>query len=124
MAAPETAGLRQTLVVWDRTGTASNGRPVVSGTPREVNARIVSGRADSLTSNSSEVGVVMVAVVAEDLIIGSSAWVGTLDDWNSLTTEQLKAAQVLEVKTTDSIPDVRCRNTYRKAGFVRKGNTP
>jgi hypothetical protein len=124
MSAPETAGRRQNLVVWDRTGTSSNGRPVVSNTPRQISARIVSGSSDSLSANSSEVGIIMVAVVAEELVVGSSAWEGSLEEWEALTADELKVAQILEIKTKDTIPDVRCRNRYRKVGFMRKGNSP
>lgn len=122
MSAPETAGRRQTVVYWQRTGTAPNGRAVLAD-PVEIAVRIVSGSSESLTANSSEVGTQAVVVVDFRPPIGSSMWAGTLADWLA-TGSGDPTSVVWEVSSFDEIPDVRCRNFYRKVGLIRKGSRP
>lgn len=126
---PERSGRTQLAVLWPMTSVSSLNEPVL-GSPVEISVRWNTKTSEWLDAQGNEEIRDGIAVVAQDIAIGSLMWLapdqtqGALEQWYG-TGSAGNTAQLFEVKAFNSTPDIKGRHRRRTVNLMRfKGHLP
>lgn len=116
----EHIGINQTAVYWEKVGENIHLEEILAA-PREILCRWIDGETELPDAQGNPIAVQAVAVVKEDLVIGSILRLGTLASYigsgSALTDDDIAYIQI-----TNKVPDLDVKNYYRSVGLVRYGN--
>lgn len=116
----EEIGIHGTAVYWEKLRVDRYGEDILAA-PREVECRWIDGQTDLLDAQGNVVTVEAVAVVKEDLVIGSILREGTLSDYPG-SANTADDDTVCYVRLTNKVPDLDNRFFYRSVGLSKYGN--
>lgn len=115
MPAQETICRHQKAVLWAANGFDDYGEPKVDAAA-EITVRWEEGLREAVDPNGNTIAVDAVAVVDQDIVVGSIMWLGLKDD---LATPPVGLKQVVSFS---KIPDVKGRVFRRTVGLIRYSN--
>jgi hypothetical protein len=116
MPALETEGRLQKAVYWAKTGHSADGEATIAA-PVELEVRWNNKQRVAINAQGTPVAVDAVVVVAQEIIVGSTMWLGELADWYG-TGSAGDDSGVMEVLTYNETPDLKKRNYRRTVGLV------
>ncbi len=123
----ETAYRRQTALLWRWLRVDGDNEPIVDA-PEEITVRWKWGQTQMAGPQGTPVGVDATVIVAEDIVIGSHMWEGTLDEWLGHSGSGSGSAGdytfLMEVIASNFTPDLKNRNTRRTLGLRYFRDTP
>lgn len=111
----ETTSRHQKAVLWAANGFDDYGEPKVDAAV-EIDVRWEEKLQEAVDPNGNTVAVDAVAVVNQDIVVGSIMWLGKKDD---LATPPVDLKQVMAF---NKIPDVKGRVFRRTVDLVRYSN--
>lgn len=123
MPAFETSGRLQTAVLWRVTGVVDAYGENAVGEPEEIRVRWQRKRLDTLDAFGNQVTLDGLAVVNEEVAVGSRMFLGTLSDWTG-TGSGDPDDEVMEVVKVSYTPDLKARNVRRTLGLKRYKHDP
>jgi hypothetical protein len=112
----ETFHRHQAAVLWAANGTDTNGEPRVDS-PVEIQVRWQNRRLESRGPETTSVSHDAVAVVAQDVVVGSIMWLGELADLPSPTSNLFRVVEF------QSVPDLKNVFTRRLVLLSKHGNS-
>lgn len=115
----ESMDRHEKAVLWARVGTSPTGGAVVSATPVELDVRFDDAQTEMLDAHGNNVGLDGAIVTDRIIPNGSILWKGSLDDITGTGSASYPTSGLLEVKMTTSIKDIKGRNVYYTAGFLK-----
>lgn len=119
MPAQETTHRFQKAVLWTAVTTGVKSSDYGE---HKVNAKIQilvrweERRREAIDPNGNTIAVDIVAVVNQDIPVGSIMWLGDIDD------VAIPPVDLKEVVTFNKIPDIKGRNYRRTVGLIRYSN--
>ena len=124
MPALEVSTAIQKAVLWPFTpGYDRFGQQIV-GEPVEINVRWKTSRRTVTDPRGNTVTLNAEADVFQEVEPGSRMWLGTLDQWNQISSNPATVNEELcQVMTFDSIPDIKGRLAYMKVGLMKFHDT-
>lgn len=123
MPAPERAFLRQTAVLWPKSGVNAYGQATV-GSPVELRVRWEWTRSEVLDPLKAPTALDASVVVDRVIAVGSLMWLGELSDFVG-TGSGWEGHEIYEVKAYEETPDLKNRVSMRTVGLMRyKGTLP
>lgn len=103
---------RQTALLWSIRGYDVDSKPVYDA-PREIKVRWIIAEQSVRKATGELTKIAAIAILGEDVIVGSLMWLGTTDDWESI--EGIGPAKVCEVIGFKKVSDPRNRFHHREA---------
>lgn len=116
MPSQESSHRFQYAVLWPKTGHSQDGEAVV-GEPEEITVRWNNKLRVSKDAQGNPVAVDAVVHVNQEIAVGSSMWLGELEDWYGTGSGGDDSA-VMEVLTYNDTKDLKARNTRMTVGLV------
>lgn len=119
MPPQEIAFCYQKALLWAATGVDNFDKYTVSSTPVEIDVRWDGSSSEMMDPKRNAVTVDASAVVDQEIPMGSQMWLGSLVDYAAAAGPDL---QIMEVKVTNYVPDLKDREVFRKVGLMRLRN--
>lgn len=120
----EQSSLWQTALLWVATGYDEYGQPTVSSTYTEISVRWENKRGRVQDPQGNTIALDAMVCVGQEITVGSLLWLGVAQEWSG-TGSGDPNTDLMEVKTSEAIPDIKCRETEYELGLVKyKGRLP
>jgi hypothetical protein len=127
MPSPELSHRYQAALLWNVTGVDRYGQRTVAP-PVQVRVRWNHNRTEMLDPHGNQTTLDASVIVAQEVTIGSLMWLGLLSDWygtGSGTGGVGGDDELMEVKTSKRVPDIKNRFQQRELGLMRfRGTVP
>ena len=123
MPPPEEAHRHQDALLWVKVGVDGYGQEIVSA-PIELKVRWEFTRRDILDPDGNRVTVDAMVVTNRVISIGSTMWLGTLEEWQLGSGSGGLDDEVMQVVVYMQSPDVKNRSTRREVGLSKYRDTP
>ncbi len=114
MPSPETADRHQKAVYWAKSSLDDYGKVTISAAV-EIDVRWGECKGEVVNAQGKNVAIDSKVVVAQDVIIDSILWLGTLEDYTALSA----VSDLMQAVRVDKTFDVKGRNQRRVVSLVR-----
>jgi hypothetical protein len=119
----ETMDRHQTATLWEKAGDNVHGEPLVEA-PEEISVRWEDRAGQARDPENNLIALDARVVLDREVAVGSILWPGELAGWTGTGTGDPEA-ELYQVVTLRTTPDLKARHTRRVAGLQRfRGRLP